>query len=165
MRSRLARGLVVAALVAAPIAASTPASAATSRVYGGISGRWQLITSSGADAGQRYHLYRGYGHTNLGVTGASGSSGALGFIRSAPCAISLLLSTPSPKGTMSLRLTSLQEYGAGYPCKVYNFRWKTTKATGAYAGSSPEGTGSVVLQNPPSSGGYGTFKVVLHQPR
>jgi len=154
---------VVVAVLCAAIPA-VPASAATNplALHGGIVGRWHVDTSAGFDAGQRYLLFRGYGHTSLGVTGARGETGGLGLVRQANCVLSLRVTTATPEGQLSLQVTSLDQFPGGASCKGYNFRWRVTKATGVYAGRFASGTGSFGMQNPTQPGADGTFKIYFH---
>jgi len=155
----------VAAVAALGLAVpATPAAAATNplALHGGIVGRWHVDTSAGFDAGQRYLLFRGYGHTSLGVTGARGETGGLGLVREANCLLGLRVTTATPLGQLSVRITSLEQFPGGASCKGYNFRWRVTKATGVYAGRFGSGTGSFLMVNPAQPGADGTFKVYFH---
>jgi len=162
------RGLRILTTVAvAVIAAATPAvqaSAATPTLalHGGIVGRWHYDPSAGFDAGARYLLFRGFGHTSLGVTGARGETGGLGLVRQANCVLSLRVTTAAPQGQLSVRITSLDQFPGGASCKGYNFRWRVMKATGAYAGRFGSGTGSFVMANPTQQGADGVFKIYFH---
>lgn len=163
---RVSRFLVpiVAAVAAVTLATpAVPAAATTTlAVHGGIIGRWHVDTSAGFDAGQRFALFRGFGHTSLGVTGARGETGGLGLVRQANCLLSLRVTTASPLGQLSVRITSLEAFPGGASCKSYNFRWRVMKATGAYAGRFGSGTGSFVMLNPTQPGADGTFRVFFH---
>ena len=158
---RLLTLVSVAALgVATP---AVPASATSAlALHGTITGRWHVDPNSVADAGVRYDLFRGYGQTSLGVTGARGEGGSLGNIRAANCRLDLRLATATPQGTISVQITSLDEFSGGASCKAYNFRWRSTKTTGVYAGQAGSGTGSFGMRNPLQTGGDGTFKVYFH---
>ncbi|MDQ1685794.1 MAG: hypothetical protein QOC82_2531 [Frankiaceae bacterium] len=153
---------IAAALFA--VTMTTPASATTNSLglHGTITGKWHVDPNTLADAGQHYLLFRGYGQTSLGVTGARGESSSLGNVRSSNCAVNLRVTTATPEGTISVLITSLDQFSAGASCKSYNFRWHSTKVTGAYAGKSGSGTGSFGMRNPATSGGDGTFKVYFH---
>lgn len=158
---------ILTTVVAAVVTAATPAvpaSAATQTlaVHGGVAGHWHVDASAGFDAGQRYVLFRGFGHTSLGVTGARGETGGLGLVRQANCVLSLRVTTATPQGQLSVRITSLDQFPGGASCKGYNFRWRVTKATGAYAGRFGSGTGSFVMLNPTQPGADGVFKIYFH---
>jgi hypothetical protein len=148
--------------LAAPAVPASATGSGSLGLHGIVNGRWRLDPGSGADAGQRYQLYRGYGITSLGVTGASGRSGSLGFVRSANCALGMHVWINSPSGTVSVQISSLDEFPGGASCKGYNFRWHSTKTTGAYAGRSGSGTGSFAMHAPAQAGGVGTFRVYFH---
>jgi hypothetical protein len=148
---------------ASPASPAPPASPAqTLSLHGGIIGRWHVEPSTLADAGQRYVLFRGYGNTSLGVTGARGESGSLGNVRAANCRLELRVTTASPQGQISVQISSLDQFPGGASCKVYNFRWRASKMTGAYAGRFGSGTGSLALRNPTAAGADGTFRVYFH---
>lgn len=161
--SRMLSAAVVAAATVGQVGPAMPASATTTlALHGTITGRWHLDPNTAADAGQRYLLFRGYGNTSLGVTGARGETGSLGNVRSANCLLNLRVTTATPSGEISLQITSLDEFPGGASCKAYNFRWHSTKATGAYAGEAGSGTGSLGMRNPAQTGADGTFKIYFH---
>jgi len=144
-------------------APAVPASATgTLALHGTITGKWHVDPNTTADAGVRYLLFRGYGQTSLGVTGARGEGSSLGNIRVANCRLDLRVTTTTPQGEVSVAITSLDEFPGGASCKAYNFRWRATKTTGAYAGLTGSGTGSFGMRNPTYAGGDGTFKVYFH---
>lgn len=154
----------VSAAVIALVAPAVPASASAAPLglHGTITGHWHVDPTGAFDAGQRYLLVRGYGTTPLGVTGARGETGGLGLIRDANCQLAMRVTTATPEGQLSVLITSLDTFPGGASCKGYNFRWHTTKATGAYAGRFGSGTGSFGMRNPMVSGGDGTFKIYFH---
>jgi hypothetical protein len=162
MRISRVVSLVAATLLLGVVVPTSATASTTVQLSGSLNGQWQVDKSSAVDAGQRYQLFRARGTTTIGSIVASGSSGSLGNVRLGNCQISLLAVTQSPKGSLSLAITSIAQYDGGAPCKVYNFRWHIAKATGAYAGETGHGTGSVVLRNPASAGVNGTFAIRFH---
>ncbi|MDQ1748866.1 MAG: hypothetical protein QOD07_3129 [Frankiaceae bacterium] len=162
--SRFLASFATAAAVAGLMAPAVPAAASTAPIglHGTLVGRWQVVPSTAADAGVRYRLFRGYGKTSIGVTGARGESGSLGNVRAGTCTVNLRVTTATPAGQISVTLSSLNEFPGGNSCKGYNFRWHGTGTTGVYAGRSGSGTGSFAMQNPTAPGADGTFKLYFH---
>ncbi|MBV9096927.1 MAG: hypothetical protein JO079_02615 [Frankiaceae bacterium] len=162
--SRLLTSFAIAVAFAGLAAPTVPATASPAPIglHGTLVGRWQVVSSTAADAGVRYRLFRGYGTTSLGVTGTRGETGSLGNVRSGTCMVSLRVTTASPAGQISVAVSSLNEYPGGASCKGYNFRWRATGTSGAYAGRSGSGTGSFAMHNPTAAGADGTFKIHFH---
>jgi hypothetical protein len=163
MRGSRVLSVLSVVLMVGMAAPAAPAGATTRlALHGAITGRWHNDPNTTADAGQRYLLFRGYGTTSLGVTGARGETSSLGNIRTANCVLNLRVTTASPQGQISVRITSLDQFPGGASCKAYNFRWRATRTTGAYAGMAGSGTGSFGMRNPTQAGADGVFKVYFH---
>jgi hypothetical protein len=162
--SRFLASFATAVAVVGLMAPAVPAAASTAPLglHGTIVGRWQPVPSTLADAGLHYRLFRGYGTTSLGITGARGETASLGNVRSGTCMLNLRVTTATPAGQISVAISSLDEFPGGNSCKGYNFRWRATGTTGVYAGRSGSGTGSFAMHNPTAAGADGTFKVYFH---
>jgi hypothetical protein len=145
-----------AALLAASLA-TTASAASTLAVSGRVAGSYSA-SSSNADAGQSYQLYRGKGTTSLGSTTSSGKGHGLGFVNQAYCSMSALLVTS--RGKVSVRIRSKTTEPGGFSCKSFAFTWRSVSSSGSYAGKSGSGTGSVTMSKTDSTG-HGTFALTF----
>jgi hypothetical protein len=158
MAARSAFGVLFAATVASVVATAGPALAAVT-VQGTVAGSYSALKTN-PDAGRAYHL-TAHGHTSLGKTTAKGRVQGPGNIARGRCTARLTLTTS--KGTIVVAVRSQHTVKSFASCQSgFGFNWHTTKATGAYEGASPSGTGTLTLvaaknasQSPPPA--YVTF--------
>lgn len=130
------------AATAAAFAATPAAATSTVALQGTLAGSYTTMQTN-PDMGRGYKV-TGSGHTSLGATTGKGSVHGPGNVAIGRCSASLTLTTS--KGTLSVSATGTKTVKSFADCQSgFAVKWHTTKATGAYAGKSGSGTGTVTL--------------------